>query len=99
MINCSFLYMLFSVGCGVEAFVKHAKAVSQEIASSTNYDFVIAGGGIAGLTVADRLTEDLNGELIAHKYILLCCSLSYNVEQCLSWLSKLDHSIRAKMAF
>ncbi|KJR82012.1 choline dehydrogenase [Sporothrix schenckii 1099-18] len=37
---------------------KHATLVDRATASSTTYDFVIAGGGIAGLTVADRLTED-----------------------------------------
>ncbi|KAL1896755.1 hypothetical protein Sste5346_004388 [Sporothrix stenoceras] len=37
---------------------KHATIVDRATAASTTYDFVIAGGGIAGLTVADRLTED-----------------------------------------
>lgn len=40
---------------------QHASLVSRQDASLTNYDFVIAGGGISGLTVADRLTEDPNG--------------------------------------
>ncbi|GAB1319975.1 hypothetical protein MFIFM68171_10185 [Madurella fahalii] len=35
-----------------------ATIVSPRIASNTAYDFIIAGGGISGLTVADRLTED-----------------------------------------
>jgi uncharacterized protein with NAD-binding domain and iron-sulfur cluster len=29
----------------------------------SNYTFIIAGGGIAGLTLADRLTEDPSGTL------------------------------------
>ena len=33
-----------------------------------SYDFVIVGGGTSGLTVADRLTENPNGEL-ARKFI------------------------------
>ncbi|CAK7211812.1 hypothetical protein SEUCBS140593_001291 [Sporothrix eucalyptigena] len=37
---------------------EHATIVDRTTASTTTYDFVIAGGGIAGLTVADRLTED-----------------------------------------
>jgi choline dehydrogenase len=33
---------------------------ARQISNETTYDFVIAGGGIAGLTVADRLTENPN---------------------------------------
>jgi choline dehydrogenase-like flavoprotein len=35
-----------------------ATIVSARTVDSTSYDFIIAGGGISGLTVADRLTED-----------------------------------------
>lgn len=34
-----------------------------QLSNETIYDFVIAGGGIAGLTVADRLTENPNSLL------------------------------------
>ncbi|KAH6842438.1 GMC oxidoreductase-domain-containing protein [Chaetomium sp. MPI-CAGE-AT-0009] len=37
---------------------ERATAVSPGTAANTTYDFIIAGGGISGLTVADRLTED-----------------------------------------
>ncbi|KAK3362033.1 GMC oxidoreductase-domain-containing protein [Lasiosphaeria ovina] len=36
---------------------RHATIVDRQTVGS-NYTFVIAGGGIAGLTIADRLTED-----------------------------------------
>ncbi|KAI5922017.1 hypothetical protein F4810DRAFT_721762 [Camillea tinctor] len=36
----------------------HSWKVSPRIANATKYDFVVAGGGISGLIVADRLTED-----------------------------------------
>lgn len=34
---------------------------ARDLSNGSSYDFVIAGGGIAGLTVADRLTENPNG--------------------------------------
>ncbi|KKA31082.1 hypothetical protein TD95_001793 [Thielaviopsis punctulata] len=37
---------------------RHATVVNSACAASTKYDFIIAGGGVSGLTVADRLTED-----------------------------------------
>ncbi|PKX89194.1 GMC family oxidoreductase [Aspergillus novofumigatus IBT 16806] len=37
---------------------RYATVASRQSVSETKYDFIIAGGGISGLTVADRLTED-----------------------------------------
>ena len=34
-----------------------------QLTNETQYDFIIAGGGIAGLTVADRLSEHEDGTL------------------------------------
>jgi ribulose 1,5-bisphosphate synthetase/thiazole synthase len=35
--------------------------VSAREVAATSYDYVIVGGGISGLTVADRLTENPGG--------------------------------------
>jgi len=40
---------------------EHGTIVGREDVSETTYDFIVAGGGISGLTVADRLTEDPDG--------------------------------------
>ena len=42
---------------------RHAMLASRQLANQTEYDFIIAGGGLTGLTVANRLTEDPNGML------------------------------------
>ena len=41
---------------------RNARVVEQRtLAANATYDFVVVGGGIAGLTVADRLTETADG--------------------------------------
>lgn len=57
----SFLFSLSFLSTATAAPGKYARVVQSSIVSNTTYDFVIIGGGIAGLTVADRLTEDSTG--------------------------------------
>lgn len=40
---------------------RHATLASRDTAAQTDYDFIVVGGGVSGLTVANRLTEDPNG--------------------------------------
>ena len=41
---------------------RNARVIEQRaLAANATYDFVVVGGGIAGLTVADRLTESADG--------------------------------------
>lgn len=40
---------------------QHAQIVGRDVSLQDEYDFVIVGGGTSGLTVADRLTEDADG--------------------------------------
>lgn len=54
------LSVAVSVPVGPVRVPRHATIVDGQSVSS-NYTFIIAGGGIAGLTLADRLTEDPNG--------------------------------------
>ncbi|KAF2133649.1 GMC oxidoreductase [Dothidotthia symphoricarpi CBS 119687] len=57
----SLLTLLFLFGLRLsEARVlpRYSSRISARAANSTNYDFVIVGGGISGLVLADRLTED-----------------------------------------
>lgn len=50
------------------------RVVGRDTALKTSYDFVVVGGGTAGLTVADRLTENPTGKpfSILLKLVPLC---------------------------
>lgn len=55
-----------------------ARVVGRDASLRESYDFVVAGGGTSGLTVADRLTEDPDGEqnrLLAGR-VLTCSAAS-----------------------
>ena len=60
------LYCAIASVTGALQLPRHATLTSRQSVNETKYDFIIAGGGIAGLTVADRLTEDPNGSILKH---------------------------------
>lgn len=60
------LYAIACLGLAVAAEAtselgRYATIIEARVATNESYDFVVAGGGIAGLTVADRLTENPKG--------------------------------------
>lgn len=47
--------------CGALTVPRHATLVTEREVQSSKYDFIVVGGGVSGLTVADRLTEIPDG--------------------------------------
>ncbi|KAK1480362.1 choline dehydrogenase [Colletotrichum abscissum] len=52
---------------------RYATIASRDAVAATDYDFVIAGGGVSGLTVADRLTEDPSRIVTASHEVPVTC--------------------------
>ena len=57
------LSLCFAIGVSGRSHLGHTANVidARQLSNETVYDFIVAGGGIAGLTVADRLTENPDG--------------------------------------
>ncbi|KAF2106847.1 choline dehydrogenase-like protein [Lophiotrema nucula] len=69
MLRESLLLSALLVGAQSRALGRFARAVDEaSLLQNGTYDFVIAGGGIAGLTVADRLSEDPDVSVLVIEY-------------------------------
>jgi choline dehydrogenase len=64
MMMLPLLTLLLAAVVRIEARATGRNAVVIESSSVANnvYDYIIAGGGLAGLTIADRLTENPKGK-------------------------------------
>ncbi|KAH9880905.1 hypothetical protein IAQ61_001199 [Plenodomus lingam] len=60
LIRTIILSLVVSFGQAQSHLGRKARSIQADQLNNATYDFVIAGGGIAGLTVADRLTENAN---------------------------------------
>jgi NADH dehydrogenase FAD-containing subunit len=62
MLSSVILGFVLAVGAHARPLEGHfAQKIDARAVANATYDFVIAGGGIAGMTVADRLSEIANG--------------------------------------
>lgn len=71
---------------GARSVGRYAIAVDRDTAAATKYDFIIVGGGTAGLTVADRLTEKASSKPIPHSPLSILTYL-----QSMFWLLNSAH--------
>ena len=53
--------------CIAAATMRRPLIIREDSAILTSYDYVIGGGGTSGLTVANRLTEDPDGQYPASR--------------------------------
>lgn len=64
MLSNAALVLALAIGAASRPLLARDAQVINATQLIESYDFVIAGGGLSGLTVADRLTENPKGMLI-----------------------------------
>lgn len=76
----AFLVVLITALAAAVTATSH-RVVSRQVSElRDNYDFVIAGGGTCGLTVADRLSEAFPDSMLAWPFRILLASCSEQLD-------------------